>query len=410
MNKTIRFWVLGVVAVLAATLVAGGQSDPREKVSIDKISAMLKRVGEPKLAARLKKDFAAGLIRFGELPNDVAADTGKPVTERINKKPNTMTLNKEKVFQQVADNRTPGVNPLELDWAATVLHEYVHMDQVNPVLTSRYETPAWLASSDALRRWLGVFHRDFEKAKKLKDPARARALKELDLLVAQLSSCAGSLGIDLQDKINHKNALGMSEPQVDPKKNYNFGTTRTQAEALLKQIRSLRGVAQPASTKTKFSWVRKEGGFRLNYGEDVIAPYRTNNGYTISGAEGVVTFGYRAGAETCRFAVTWNRPPDRLAPGETYRMTLKAADTGSSAAVGGAGGSVAVFVQRSTNGAWELAYGNQPMVAVKGREAPAERDYVFAIPEGKPGQILVIKVSIWDTLVGSEYNVSYVCE
>lgn len=411
----VRFWALAA-AILAALSSAGVRGDPREQICVDKISAMLKRLGETKSAARLKKDFSAGLVKFGEIDKaDIAAETGKPISEWANKKPNTMTLNREKVFQQVADNRAPGTNPLVLDWAATVMHEYVHMDQVNPVLTAKYETPAWLASSDALRRWLGVLHREFEAAKKLKEPARGRALKELDVMVAQLSSNAASMNIDLQDKINHKNLVGLSAPLVDPKKNYNFTTTRTQAEALLKQIRSLRGAASPGgpavpAKKSAFTWRRKEGGFSLKYGEDVVAPYRKNNAFTIAGSDGVVTFGYLAGAQSCRFAVTWNRPPDRLIPGETIRLTLKASDTGSSAAVGGAGGSISVFVQRSPGGSWDLLYGNQPMVAIKGRDAPESRDYVFAVPEGQPGQTLVVKVTLWDTLVGSEYNVSFVCE
>lgn len=415
MKRYGKLLMAGAWALLAALPSAVGAADPKEQACIDQIAAMLVRVGEAKTAARLKRDFAAGRVQLAPLGGDTEAETGKPVSEWANNKPNRMTLNRDKVFQQVAEARTGRTNPLLLGWAVTVVHEYVHMDQVNPTLTAKYETPAWLASSDALRRWLGMFHRDFERAQTLKEPARSRLLQELSVWVGEIGTLAGAFHAEILDKINHRNAVGMKSPQVDPKKNYAFPMTQTQAQALLKRVQTVAkapagpGVA-PKPAPTKFVWRRKDAGFALLQPEETVATYRANANYTCSGSEGVVTFGYRTGAETCRFAVTWNRPPDRLAPGETVRITVKASDTGCTAATGGAGGSVGAFIQRTSGGTWDLLYGNQPMVGIKGRDAPSSRDYVFAMPEGRPGQQIVVKVSVWDTLIGSEYVVVYVCE
>lgn len=407
---------LAAVILTTGALLLSGQAtkDPREQASIKKIADMLTRLGEEKTALRLKKDYAKGLIIFGDLDPGSTAETGKPVSEWANKKPNKMTLNREKVFQQVADYRGTKTNPLAFDWAGTVMHEYVHMDQVNPTHTAKFETPAWIASSDALRRWLGVLHRDFERAQKLSGPAKERLLEDVDILMSQLVSTCAALDTDLKEKINNKNVLGQNAPLVDPKKNYNFRTTLVQAQALLAQVRKARGASPSPGggtpAKTKFTWRRESGSFYLLQPEETVAEYKSRNDFSITGAEGVVTFGYRAGAETARFAVTWNRPPDRLVPGETIRITVKASDTGSSAPVGGAGGNVSVFAQRTPGGSWDLVYGNQPMVAITGRGAPDSRDYVFAVPEGRPGQILAVKVTVWDTLIGSEYMVLYICE
>lgn len=418
------------LAVAAALLLAAASSsalqaakpppDPREKTCIDRIATMLTRVGEAKLASRFKRDYAAGLIVFGELEAGSAAAAGKNITEMASRTPNKMTLNREKVFQQVADYRSAsGLNPLLLGWAATIAHEYVHMDQVNPTETAKYETPAWLESADAMRRWLGVFQRDFERARSLKEPERARLLAELEVYVGEISRLCASMAADVQKLMDNRNVFGQRSPKVDPSKNYGFARTKPHADALLKNIQALKRATAarpacqakaPAPPKPRFAWRRQSAGYSMVY-PDLVPAYKASHDFSSTGVEGVVTFGYKVGDERAKFALTWNPAPDRLIPGETVRITVQISDTGCTAEnVGSGGGGVSVWIQRSPDGPWEGWFINQPGVGIKGRQASASRDYVFAVPEARPGQRLIVKTNVWDTLIGSEFAVVYVCE
>ncbi|MFQ3587061.1 MAG: hypothetical protein SNJ74_08030 [Fimbriimonadaceae bacterium] len=418
----IRFhWALAAIVMLGAlpTAAAARPTDPREKTCIDRISEMLIRVGEKRLASRLKGDYAKGWVTFGELGPGESASAGKDVTEMASRTPNKMTLNREKVFQQVADFRSAsGVNPLLLGWAATIAHEYVHMDQVNPTETAKYETPAWLESADAMRRWLGVFQRDYERARSMKEPQRSRLLNEIEIYVGEISRLCASMAADVQALLDNRNAFGVRSPKVDPSKNYGFARTKPHADSLLKNIQALKRAtaARPASPgrnevpKPRFVWRRKSSGYSILQPER-LHEYKASADLSLSGAEGVVNISYRVGAERAKFALTWNPVPDTLTPGQTIRVTLKISDTGSTAErVGTGGGGFEVWIQRSLGGPWEGAFINQPMVAILGREAPQSRDYVFEVPDGRPGQTLIVKVGAFDGLLGSEYVVVYACE
>ncbi len=409
------------LALLCAlpSLAAADQPDPRERTCIDRIAGMLVRVGEDKLASRLKRDFSKGRVQFGKLDPGETAAAGKDFLDRLTRKPNVMTLNREKAFQQVADYRSAsGVNPLLLGWAATIAHEYVHMDQVNPTETAKHETPAWLESADAMRRWLGVFHRDFERARGMKEPERSRLLAELETYVGELSLLCGAMAADVRKLIEHRNALGVRSPKVDPSKNYGFAQTKPHADNLLRNIRALRrttakpGTGQPPATpaKGRFVWRRQSAGYAMIY-PDAVAKYKAENGFFSTGAEGIVQFGYRVGNEQAKFALTWNPVPDTLTPGQSIRMTVKVSDIGCTAEnVGAGGGGCEVWIQRSPDGPWEGWFINQPGVETKGRQAPQSRDYVFAVPEAKPGMRLIVKTTVFDTLIGSEFVVVYGCE
>lgn len=169
----------------------------------------------------------------------------------------------------------------------------------------------------------------------------------------------------------------------------------------MRNIQALRGAAakpgtaQPSKPPTpRFAWRRQKSYLEHSPG---YPNYQASHELSVTGSEGVVNIGYRVGAERAKFALTWNPLPDVLTPGQTVRVTLKIADTGCTAEKQGTGGgNFSVWVQKSQDDPGSGWYIYQPMVAILGREAPMSRDYVFEVPDCRPGHRMWVKVGVYN--------------
>jgi tetratricopeptide (TPR) repeat protein len=167
-----------------AALAAQEQALPLVPVSpeIESIARALVSMGRTDTAGDLRRDFQNRRVILSELGTDNAA-TGHPDDrtrngflgrrERTDPAANVMELNRTNVTT-LADR-----NPLSL--ALTVIHEYEHMRQSNPIQTPEYENPAWQTAIAESQSWMRGVANDiaWTLANTPEGPARRAALMRL---------------------------------------------------------------------------------------------------------------------------------------------------------------------------------------------------------------------------------------
>lgn len=179
---------LMIGAMLLLLLPGMSSAYSRETTTINIIAKTLQRMGETTLAQRLIQDHAMGLVQFGNLEGKgVNAETGlnKDISMNVMILDNSaMTLaDMERIWQiRPYSSSVPDVS-----WAATVFHEYVHMNQLNPQNTPAFEDITWQNTDQALVKWYLKIFNEYE-ALKNDSPSGTRGdkLQELEDILKQL--------------------------------------------------------------------------------------------------------------------------------------------------------------------------------------------------------------------------------
>lgn len=144
-------------ASLQKDIDAGKKLIPPQTVpaSILNIAVTLRAMGREDVAAKLIKDFERRKVIIAD-PQGGNATTDPPIIVPgiTNRRDNIMTLNPG-VANCGANhvNRNP-VAHITLTWALTIIHEYVHMDQDNPLREPRFENSAWRATIAENQSWM----------------------------------------------------------------------------------------------------------------------------------------------------------------------------------------------------------------------------------------------------------------
>ncbi len=129
--------------------VAGPQELVPIPPSIEAIAKTLESMHQTRTASALRTDFQQRRVTLSDGLGEDNASTGHPnAALRVLRVP---TDPKENVMEL---NRT-NVNTHEpLSLALTVVHEYVHMGQSNPIQTKQYEDAAWRETIKTSLKWM----------------------------------------------------------------------------------------------------------------------------------------------------------------------------------------------------------------------------------------------------------------
>jgi|GEM_PF-5196505 len=153
---------------------------PQAKTVVDFLKTMGK-VGET-VAKRFEDDFNNRRISWGVIrdingkPSTARAETGPATTIFTDPKYNKMKINQD-MLTLISPKQK--LNDTLVGWAATIVHEYTHMDQTNPKETPEFENKAWNDTLAEVQRWMIVKIRDIDRLKSQADsPDKATGLAE----------------------------------------------------------------------------------------------------------------------------------------------------------------------------------------------------------------------------------------
>jgi hypothetical protein len=188
--------------------------------AVNNIAATLRAMGRTDVADRFIRDFENGIVLLGNPGSNATTDPPVIVPMVTNRKDNIMTLDRSTLISQCdtkATDRSP-VSPGTLSWALTVVHEYVHMEQDNPLQIPRFENTAWRQAIDENQKWirLVMFEIGVVELRMPDSPEKLSRLKELTATLDNLRRVHDGSINSLKDEIQagHVGA-GVEWPRLD---------------------------------------------------------------------------------------------------------------------------------------------------------------------------------------------------
>lgn len=112
-----------------------------------RVAEVLKFFGNTDTANRFISDIHNGRVTFGNLKPGIAAETSNPRIASYN-----ITFSNGMLSQ--INVRRPLFDTININWAVSIEHEYVHSRQPVPYETSRYEDPAWRNNVELIQTWM----------------------------------------------------------------------------------------------------------------------------------------------------------------------------------------------------------------------------------------------------------------
>lgn len=319
-----------LLALFLATLgfAQGASADATIRI----LARTLSRLGEKDVAKRLITDYQAGRVRFSDIGEaGVNAETGR---ERGGNRMD-LDLNVRKLGEQekLLAKRPYGASSLAVMYAATVLHEYQHMDLANPSNTPRFEDPAHRHMDRVLARWAANLEAEW-KALAAQPPSAIRdrkAAEVRDLMQRVLSECGS-----FQEAVARNVAAGRMSPGQ-----------KWQAKDTANRLRAAIAKAQAGLPKTPVRGVLpvSKVGWELVEVVDYNADPGNPN-YHLAYARGAIGWRWALGDDIFGFRSTWTEPPKRILPGDTVKITITVDVTENVGDYYSANGSFAIWFDR----------------------------------------------------------------
>lgn len=310
-------WTLALL--LGLTAESGAPPTPQqgsEMTTIRWIARTLDRLGEKETAKRLITDYTqTGRVRFTDLGGDgVNAETGPS-----RRGGNEMDLDRS--YLKIADlerllvKRPYGSSSTLVSAAATIYHEYQHMDQNRPQNTPKYEDPAWQATDAALARWTAQLEREWATVKRQPpSAARTQKLQEIGDLVRQVLAEASGL----QDGITRNEASGTLSRGLPWKIGSTIAKLRTLTAEIKKGVSG--GGSLPAPTlNTADGWYLVEV---VDYSQK---PSDAN--YALAYGRGSIGWRWSLGEDVFGFRCTWSEPPKVIRVGDRIEIDISVSIT-----------------------------------------------------------------------------------
>lgn len=288
----------------------------REQLTIRWLAKTLNRMGETKLAKRLVDDYYVNKrVHFGTV-EDGNAETG-PNKEKVNE----VTFS-ESMLSSAADmdrllkQRPYGEKSNLINDALTVVHEYIHMDQVKPQNYPPWEDPAWQVSDKTLNRWVQKIEAEYYAARKL--PAskeKSAKLSELTDILKKLESELGTTREAINQNIANKS--------LSANQQWLLGDTEKRIRSLKEAIKKYDdfaklGPQQPPQKKDPGYWqLVSEQAF------DKLAP--SDNNYSLTAGSGTITARWWQNDDVFKVTATFTPPPKQIRLGDRYPIQLSVA-------------------------------------------------------------------------------------
>ncbi|HMS55776.1 MAG TPA: hypothetical protein PKA27_10280 [Fimbriimonadaceae bacterium] len=394
-----RFVVLGaLLATVCWSFSLGLQN--REETAIKWIARTLNRLGEPALANRLWTDFRKGRIRFVQ-PSELDGDNAQVSQDS---KGNFIELNNFAL--QVADQeKLLGVNPYGpksinlVMISATLVHEYVHMGQVKPSLTPKFEDPAWQYSDKNYKRWYQRLKGELEAAKKLPPSAeRTKKVSEIVNLLNRLAESAQGDAAELPSKIGDYLSTGLS-----------WNLLSGLPQSILKTAKegeSWLAAAVKSAPTTSATTVPKGGAWVLLRVDSGAPPPRNDYdqlGFTFTTSPGSAQGSWHRGDDPSirtNLKMTWNAPPAVIEPGKEFTVTFNPSDSGSSPGASGfVSVATALYFCKALEAPWEFKGQGRPAYAALG-EPMKPQTVTYTAPAGVPNNVMAFQVNTGTSLIG----------
>lgn len=336
-NISTAFLSVAMLAVAAASVRA---QTPAQDTSIRYIARTLNRLGETATAQRLLNDyFNTKKVVISDLSGEgtgVNSRTGRKYTV-VGRNEMELHISVEAIGQSERSvaRRPYGPSSPLVQWAATVMHEYVHMGQVGPKNVPRFEDPAYHAMDDTFARWAERLRTEAAAVQSLpSSPERTAKLRETGDLVNCVLSEAGS----------YEEAIGRSVAENKLSKGQTFRIGQTLA-ALRSVKTSLAGGSQALATAKPKPGTVPFKGWVLVQVDDFNKPPSDAN-YKLGYGRGSINWGWSLNKDVFNFTSTWSEPPKVIKPGDRVNMTIGVAVTANSGTDYSANGTFAVWFDR----------------------------------------------------------------
>jgi len=399
---------LGLAGTLLAVPATTQDDKAEADYAIQAIARTLKRLGEDKVAERLLRDYKAKKPRIDFAPHTdgTNAKTGARYWAVFGE--NTMTLHIS-VLGLALRRRALDKDPYAwtstlVQWAMTVYHEYVHMDQIRPGLKAEFEDPAWRESDAALVRWVDRMVMEYARLAPQPDsPAKRQAMEEIAKILRHLKSEITTLQSGVKGNIADgvmTAGYAWKSPLAMRRVDAIIGMIEKQlpsaaSAAKPKRPTPPRSPVAPSGPPARPAWT-KAGSTEL---EPVSSMYRPRDDKWYQFGRPQLSAGgterswhwVEPPSGSCQGDVaissTWTQPPGRLVPGDKLRLTLAVRASASQNCGGQAvQGGVTAHIN---GGRWDAVgvegWSNSPI-------APVTKTIETVVPGGKSGGTLEIKL------------------
>lgn len=285
----------------------------REQLTIRWLAKTLTQMGEAKTAKRLMDDYyISKRVRFGTV-EDGNAETG-PARNGVNE-----IIFSENMLIMVADmdrllQQDPyGDNSSLISHALTVMHEYVHMDQVNPQNYPQWEDPAWHSSDKILNRWTQQTEAAYAAARKMPASKEKNAkLNELGRIIKKLQSELAAT----------REAIGanVANGSVSPNQQWLLDDTEKRLQGMKDAMKKYDAVEQLGSGKLP---QKKDPGYWEQVSVqafDKLAPGDIN--YSVSAADGTLTARWALNNDVFKVTASYSSPPKQIRPADRIPVQI----------------------------------------------------------------------------------------
>lgn len=248
-------------------------------LSVRNVAATLRAMGRDDVADQMTSDFQRGRIQLGD-PGSRAITAPPVIIPGVtNRSHNVMTLEARQLEVECNTYRTDQ-NPVQdgtMNWALTVVHEYVHMGQDNPQQEPRHENAGWWQAIHENESWMRRVMSQTSAAEKMPNsPEKIARLRELNRQLELLQGVQVGTVNSLQSEISEGHVgRDVDWPTVDG------GSTRDPGVIVQRSRRLIDTHIQ--NTRTTIARVERE----LQSGGGAT----TGGGITTGGGGGATTAG-----------------------------------------------------------------------------------------------------------------------